>query len=171
MVTEYSRKSLPLGYHFPLRNRIISGLSLALIAVEATKKSGSLITARLALEQNREVMAVPGNITSKLSQGTNWLIKTGARLVESWEDVAEELPMPFRDKLLAQPEKTTQDLGRLGSEEKQIYDLLSPDSLTHVDILVEKSSFSVSEVLSYLLNLELNGFVTQSPGKYYQRKW
>lgn len=171
VVTEYSRKSPPLGFHFPLRNRIISGLSLAVVVVEATRKSGSLITARLALEQNREVMAVPGNVTSKLSQGTNWLIKTGARLVESWEDVAEELPMPYRDELLKQSEQTPENLSSLGPEEKQIYELLSPDSLMHVDTLVDNSTFSVSEILSYLLHLELKGFVIPSPGKYYQRKW
>ncbi len=101
VVTEFPPAARPLGYRFPLRNRVISGLALAVVVVEATRQSGSLITARLALEQNREVMAVPGNITSALSSGTNWLIKTGAKLVETWEDVVEELPTPLRESLLS----------------------------------------------------------------------
>jgi DNA processing protein len=168
VVSEFPLDSGPLGYHFPIRNRIISGLSLALVVVEATAKSGSLISARLALEQNREVMAVPGNITSELSRGTNWLIKAGAKLVESWEDVAEELPSPWREQLLSQ--KKQEEPPRLNAEEKRICDLLKPDSLTHVDTLVEETEFSVSEILSILLSLELKGMILQQPGKYFQRR-
>jgi DNA processing protein len=168
VVSEFPPKSLPLGFHFPIRNRIISGLCLALVVVEASKKSGSLISARLALEQNREVMAVPGNVTSELSQGTNWLIKTGAKLVESWEDVAEELPSPLREKLLSQKEKERPP--SMSPEESKIFKLLKPDSLTHIDELVEGTEFSVSEVLSILLHLELKGLIFQRPGKYFQRR-
>ncbi len=170
VVTEYSLKTDPLGFHFPLRNRIISGLAIALVVIEAAKKSGSLISARLALEQNREVMAVPGNITSKLSWGTNWLIKSGAKPVTDWEDVVEGLPLYVKEKVLVcKPEKTAKDL-RLNSQEKKIYDLLKPDSMIHVDEIVERSGLSVSEVLSELLKLELNGMIDQNPGKYFQRK-
>ncbi len=170
VITEYALKSQPLAHHFPLRNRIISGLVLAVIVVEAAEKSGSLITARLGLEFNREVMAVPGNITSSLSKGTNLLIKTGAKLVETWEDVIEELPSSLRESLLDPSVKKEKDLSTLNPKERQIYEYLRPDTLTHVDTLVEWSGLSVSEILSYLLSLELKGLVNQSPGKNFQRK-
>jgi DNA processing protein len=170
VVSEFPLKSRPLGFHFPVRNRIISGLSLAVVVVEATKKSGSLISARLALEQNREVMAVPGNITSDLSQGTNWLIKTGAKLVESWEDVAEELASPLKEKLLCQKKEEKEEPSSLSPQEQKVFGLLGSDTLTHIDELVEGTEFSVSEILSVLLKLELKGFVFQRPGKYFQRR-
>jgi DNA processing protein len=170
VVSEFPPESPPLGFHFPIRNRIISGLSLALIVVEATKRSGSLISARLALEQNREVMAVPGNITSELSQGTNWLIQTGAKLVENWEDVAEELPSPLQEKLLSQKEEDREAPASISPQEKKVFEILKPDSLTHVDELVEEIEYSVSETLSFLLSLELKGLIFQRPGKYFQRR-
>jgi DNA processing protein len=171
VITEFPLGSSPLGYHFPMRNRIISGLSLAVVVVEATKRSGSLITARLALEQNREVMAVPGNTTSELSQGTNWLVKTGAKLVERWEDVAEELPSPLKDRLLAQVgENAAQTLPSVNAEEQKVLSLLKTDELTPVDELVERTEFSVSEILSLSLQLELKGYISQYSGKNFQRK-
>lgn len=170
VVTEFPRNTPPLGFHFPIRNRIIAGLSLALVVVEATQRSGSLISARLALEQNREVMAVPGNITSELSQGTNWLIKSGAKPVENWEDVAEELPSPLKEQLLSQKSREKEKPPSMSPSEKKIFELLSPDSLIHIDELVEQSNLSVSEVLSLLLRLEINELILQSPGKYFQRK-
>lgn len=170
VISEFPAKSRPLGFHFPIRNRIISGLSLALVVVEATKKSGSLISARLALDQNREVMAVPGNITSDLSQGTNWLIKTGAKLIECWEDVAEELPSPLKEELLSQKKEEKKRPISLNPREEKVFSLLKPDSLAHIDELIEGSDLSVSEVLSVLLNLELKGLIVQRPGKYFQRR-
>ncbi len=169
VITEFPSGSKPLGFHFPIRNRIISGLSLALIVVEATIKSGSLISARLALDQNRSVLSVPGNITSKLSQGTNWLIKSGAKAVESWRDVAEELPSPLKENLLSQ-EKETSKLS-LSPREEDLFGLLKTDSLTHIDDILDRTDYSVSEALSLLLNLELKGLILQSPGKYYHRRW
>ncbi len=169
-ISEFPLKSPPLGFHFPIRNRIISGLSHAVVVVEATKKSGSLISARLALEQNREVMAVPGNITSELSLGTNWLIQTGAKLVKSWEDVVEEFPSPLKEQLLIQKEEKMEDRPSMNAQEKRIFEYLKPDSLTHVDELVDETEFSVSEALSFLLNLELKGLIYQRPGKYFQRR-
>lgn len=171
VVSEFPLKSPPLSFHFPIRNRIISGLSLALIVVEASKRSGSLISARLALEQNREVMAVPGNITSELSQGTNWLIKTGAKSVSSWEDVVEELSPPLREELLSKKEEEREKPLSMSQQEKKIFELIKLDSLTHIDALVEETDFSVSEVLTILLSLELRGLIIQSPGKYFQRRW
>lgn len=170
VLTEYPLKTQPLAFHFPLRNRIVSGLSLAVVVIEAARRSGSLISARLALEQDREVMAVPGNITSRLSWGTNWLIKTGAKPVTDWQDVAEELPPDVRAGLLSS--KTTTAAGKvdLPASEKLVYELLSPDSLTHIDEIVEKLGLSVSEGLTLLLSLELKELITQCPGKYFQRK-
>ena len=170
VISEFPAKSRPLGFHFPIRNRIISGLSLALVVVEATRRSGSLISARMALEQNREVMAVPGNITSDLSQGTNWLIKTGAKLIECWEDVAEELPSPLKEELLSQKKEEKKRPISLNPRDEKVFSLLKPDSLAHIDELIERSDLSVSEVLSVLLNLELKGLIVQRPGKYFQRR-
>ena len=169
VISEFPLKAPPLGFHFPIRNRIISGLSQALVVVEATRRSGSLISARLALEQNREVMAVPGAVTSDFSQGTNWLIKTGAKLIDTWEDVAEELPSPLKEKLLSQKEEK-KSVPALKPEEKRVFESLKKDSLTHIDELVEKTEFSVSELLAILLKLELEEMIVQNPGKYFQRR-
>ena len=170
IVSEFPLRAPPLGFHFPIRNRIISGLSHALVVVEAARRSGSLISAQLALEQNREVLAVPGNITSELSQGANWLIKSGAKPVTCWEDVVEELPSPLREQLLSQAE--SQEVpAAMNPQERKVFDLLKTDSLTHIDDLVERSDYSISEALSVLLSLELKGLITQAPGKYFQRSW
>jgi len=171
VITEYPLGSKPLGFHFPLRNRIISGLSMAVVVAEAAERSGSLISARLALEQNREVMAVPGNITSKLSKGTNWLIKNGAKLVGGWEDIVDELPPYVRENLIEVPLEKPKESVSLNAREKEIIKHLSIDSLTHIDVLAKKVDLSISEVLSVLLKLELKGVVVQSPGKFFQRKW
>lgn len=168
VISEFPLDAPPLGFHFPIRNRIISGLSMALVVVEAARRSGSLISARLALEQNREVMAVPGNMTSEFSQGTNWLIKTGAKLVESWEDVVDEFPSPLKENLLSQKEKKR--VPSMKPMEKRVYDCLKEDSLVHIDELLEKTESSVSELLAILLNLELKDLISQSPGKYFQRR-
>ncbi len=170
VLTEYPLGSRPLSHHFPLRNRIISGLALAVVVVEAALRSGSLITARLALDQNREVMAVPGNITSELSRGTNWLIKSGARPVESWEDVVDELPAPWNQEFRKGAASRDRSPVGLTDQEDSIISLLNPDELRHVDELVSKTGLSVSEILSILLSLEIKGCVTQRPGHYYQRK-
>jgi DNA processing protein len=170
VVSEFPLEAPPFAAHFPRRNRIISGLAQAVIVVEAAAKSGALITAQMALEQNREVMAVPGNVTSDMSKGTNGLIKTGAKLVEGWEDVAEELPSPLREKLLGQRTGETPPLPLMTEQEAEIYRLLKADELIHIDELLDTVPCSVSELLALLLNLEIKGLILQSPGKYFQRR-
>lgn len=170
VISEFPINAFPAPFHFPQRNRIISGLSLATLVVEATKKSGSLITARLALEQNREVMAVPGNITSSLSQGTNWLIRDGAKAVTNWDDVVEELPFPLRRTIFSKRKEFKKKPPRLEKKEAKILTELSVDKDIHIDKLVERCDLSVSEALSALLNLELKGLIIQLPGKNFLRK-
>jgi DNA processing protein len=170
VLSEYPLKAAPLKYHFPCRNRIISGLTIGVVVVEGTRRSGSLITARLALDANREVMAVPGNITSELSQGTNWLLQDGAKLVTDWKDVVEEFQSPLKENILSKEKKKKAEPPPLNKEEKKIYDLLVSDEVTSVDALVERTHLSVSEILSVLLSLEIKDLVMQSPGKFYQRK-
>lgn len=170
VISEFPLGTPPLGTHFPRRNRIISGLARALIVVEAAEKSGSLISAAFALEQGREVMAVPGNVTSEVSRGTNGLIKAGAKLVESWTDVAEELPSPLREELLARRPEETALQTVLSAEETAVWNRLSPDTPVHVDELREKTELSISELLTILLGLEIKGLVAAIPGKCYVRR-
>ena len=148
---------------------MISGLSRALIVVEAALRSGSLISAKLALEQNREVMAVPGPITVPMSRGTNWLIQSGAKLIANKQDVLEELPQAIRDSLPAFPEEPAPAI-KLSSDERSILALIPTDGTLHIDELVSDSSRSVSEVLTILLGLELKDAILQHPGKHFQRK-
>jgi DNA processing protein len=169
VVTEHPLDAPPLGFHFPLRNRIIAGLGTGLVVVEATRHSGSLITARLALEENREVMAVPGNVTSGLSEGTNGLIRSGARLVEDWEDVAEGLPAPLRDEVLARRGEE-EPAPALSDAEAAVLGAVPADAEVHIDALAERTDLSVSELLGTLLGLELKGLVVQGPGKNFQRR-
>jgi DNA processing protein len=170
VISEFPLGTDPLAANFPRRNRIISGLSRALVVVEAAEKSGSLISAGFALEQGREVLAVPGNATSPLSLGTNGLIKAGAKLVASWEDVAEELPSPFREAVLAERRGETAPLPLLSDEESVVWALLSTETPAHVDELLERTEFSISELLTILLGLEMKGAVAEVPGKRYVRR-
>jgi DNA processing protein len=171
VVTEYPLETPPLAEHFPVRNRIISGLAIGLVVVEAARRSGSLITAKLALSQDREVMAVPGNVTSELSHGTNDLIRDGAKLVESWKDVAEALPSPWRENLLARrDEKEENSPDSLSREERRLVSELPVDAALPIDELAERTGLSVSSLLALLLGLELKGAVVQHPGKQFQRR-
>ncbi|OGD35992.1 MAG: hypothetical protein A2V45_07955 [Candidatus Aminicenantes bacterium RBG_19FT_COMBO_58_17] len=114
-------------------------------------------------------MAVPGSLTSDLSRGTNWLIKSGAKLVETWEDVVEELPSPLRERLLSRRTEEKKKMPAMSPEEKRVFDRLSVETPIHIDELVEAADASVSEMLGLLLNLELKGLVRQAPGKYFLR--
>ena len=168
VLSEFRMGSPPEAGHFPKRNRIISGLSLGVVVVEASTKSGSLLTAGYALEQGREVFAVPGNVGFEGSRGTNRLIKDGAKMVESSEDVLEEILPQWRRE-----EETTQQVespGRdLPEEERILYELLGETSL-HIDAIIQESGFEPGTVSSLLLNLELKGFISQWPGKCFSRK-
>jgi len=171
VVSEFPLGTPPLAENFPVRNRIISGLALGLVVVEAARKSGSLITAKLALSQDREVMAVPGNVTSELSAGPNGLIRDGARPVASWEDVAEGLPSPWRENLLARrDEKEENSAASLSRDERRLLDELPVDAALPIDELAERTGLSVSSLLALLLGLELKGAVVQHPGKEFQRR-
>ena len=169
VVSEFALSTKPEGHNFPMRNRIISGMSLGTVVVEATKKSGSLITARLAAEQNREVFAVPGSIQSFKSTGTHTLIKQGAKLVEHAQDIVEELT-PFLENNNtsenAFPDEADEDLASLSVDESQVYIALEPYPI-HIDKLARKLSLEPGKLSSILLKLELNGMIQQLPGKFF----
>jgi DNA processing protein len=169
VVSEFALLTKPEGHNFPLRNRIISGMSLGTVVVEATKKSGSLITARLAAEQNREVFAVPGSIQSFKSTGTHTLIKQGAKLVEHAQDIVEELA-PFLENNgrpgISPPDEADENLASLGVDESQVYEALEPYPI-HIDKLARKITMEPGKLSSILLKLELNGMIQQLPGKFF----
>jgi len=170
VVSEFPLDSGPLGFHFPLRNRIISGLSLACLVVEAGLKSGALITARLAADQGREVLAIPGPVDSELSRGTNFLIKHGARLAESAEDVLLELPSPWREAALSRLADRKATFPELQAREKQVFEALPEAALIHIDELSDKIQIPVAELLTVLLALEMKDLVVQEPGKFFRRR-
>jgi len=174
LVSEFPIGTSPVPQNFPIRNRIISGMSAGVLVVEAAEYSGTRITSRCALEQNRDVYAVPGNVTNKNSWGPNTLIKQGAKLVATWEDVWEELPTDIQAMLQSaqneSPEPATASLfpdDAQSPHEKKLLKLLKPDQATHIDELVEmlEGEMSSSEIFSALFELELNGKVRQLPGK------
>jgi DNA processing protein len=170
---------LPLGTHpapenFPVRNRIVAGLPLGVIVVEGAQYSGSLITARLAMEFGREVFGVPGNVTQPVSFAPNLLIKQGAKLVTGAEDVIEELPTPVRAALVQaeQPETEQRNLllaASLNTSEKKLYELLSTEEPKPIDDLVERSGLNSSVVLATLFDLEMKGIIRQLPGKQFSK--
>jgi DNA processing protein len=179
IVSQFPLETPPLKDNFPYRNRIISGLSLGVLIVEASERSGSLITARLAMEQNREVMAVPGNITSKNSFGTNYLIKSGAKLVQQWQDVVAELPQEISAAILppkldkeAKAESNQPELVPVGlsDNERKVWQALSPDEPLQFDILLETSGLAFGDLSAALLALEMREIIRALPGRCYARK-
>lgn len=168
LLSEFWPDTPPLAHHFPRRNRIVSGLSLGVLVVEAAKRSGSLITARLAAEQGREVFAVPGSINNLLSHGCHHLIRQGAKLTETAADIMEELPALLGG--LAQEDESS---NHPPEADDLSYDVLLDSvgyEVTSVDLLVARSNFSVDVVLEKLLSLELAGRVASMPGGYIRIK-
>src|SRR5271170_4831924 len=170
IISEFPLGTFPGAQNFPIRNRVIAGMSLGVVCVEGAQYSGSLITSRLAMEFSREVFGVPGNVTQPTSFGPNQLIKQGAKLVTSWEDVVEELPTPVRAELLPVESPSAQERASLVQEslapgERALYELLSVDQARHVDEILELSGMTSSEVLASLFDLEIKGVIRQLPGK------
>ena len=168
VVSELPMSTAPAGCHFPKRNRIISGLSLGVVVVEASHRSGSLITARLALEQGRDVFAVPGSIDSMRSRGTHKLIKEGAKLVEDARDIISELVpnAPYR----SQEDCGHGTAGNLLSKESGAVLALLAHQQAHIDRIIAESGLNSSQVSTALLDLELKGLIRQLPGKMFMRK-
>lgn len=163
VISEFPMAMEPLPRNFPIRNRIISGLSLGVIVVEAAKNSGALITADFALEQDREVFAVPGKIDSSVSHGTNELIKQGAKLVQSADDVIEELGLKLKE---VRPDGRAAGAlsPNLTKEEAVVYEYLSAEPV-YLDQIVAATAFSVSKAADLLLRLRLKRLVRELPGK------
>jgi DNA processing protein len=190
LVSEFPMGAPAYPQNFPVRNRIISGISAGVVVVEGAQYSGSAITAKLALDQGRELFAVPGNITSRMSWGPNLLIKQGARLVQDWNDVVAALPLRDREKLVeasqlrlwqegelkeaagGRQQAADLPLGPMAGVARKLLDLLSVDSATHVDDLMARlEDVSSSEVIAALFELEMLGLVKQMPGRNFVKTW
>ena len=164
IISELEIGTPPLPYHFPLRNRIISGLSDVVIVVEARDKSGSLITSDYALEQGKTIFACPGRVGDSLSRGTNNLIKQGAYILTSVDDVLEHLGL-LVDGIIPKKER---DVSTLDYFEKTIYNALENETL-HIDQIVERTKIPISKCLNVIMSLELNDFVETTINNYYRR--
>jgi DNA processing protein len=189
ILSEFPMGTTAFPQNFPIRNRIVSGMSVGVLIVEGAQYSGSAITAKLAIDQGREVFAVPGNITSKLSWGPNLLIKQGARLVQDWNDVVAELPPEARRRLIDRSRQKLLDGGiassgtaqasllgdtapELGEAARRALHSLQVDAPIHLDDLLEKvENTSASELIAALFELEMLGLVKQLPGKNFVKVW
>jgi len=172
VLSEFPLGTPPAPQNFPIRNRIIAGMSVGVTVVEAAEYSGSLITVRLGLEAGREIFAVPGNITSPNSFGPHALIRQGAKLVTNWQDIVEELPYSVREKILAPllAKMQAQPEPKLEDAEAKIWRALSVQEPVSIDTLLAKLPLPTSEVYSALLALELSEHIRQLPGKKYIRR-
>jgi DNA processing protein len=185
LVSEFPMRSPAYPQNFPVRNRVVSGMSIGVLVVEGAQYSGSAITARLALDQGRDVFAIPGNITSRMSWGPNLLIKQGAKLVQEWNDVIEELDPEVRRRLASDgrsalnlPDESNAPLpaslppGPAGETCRAVLSMLKVDIPMQLDSLLESSEvWSSSEVIAALFELEMSGLIRQLPGKNFVRVW
>ena len=193
ILSEFPMGSVAFPQNFPIRNRIISGMSVGVLVVEGAQYSGSAITAKLAMDQGREGFAIPGNITSKLSWAPNLLIKQGARLVQDWNDVVSELPVESRRHLIERGrqrllgEQSGETVATSGGETaslansrgpeldataRRTLEALQVDAPIHLDDLIEKmENTSPSELIAALFELEMQGLVKQLPGKNFVKVW
>jgi DNA processing protein len=169
VVSQFPMGTPPLAHHFPARNRLIAGLSLGTVVVEAAERSGALITARLAAELGREVYAVPGNISSPGSRGTNALIQDGAKLVQSWEDVVSEWPPEWRRALRPVEDATPAGDGEPGEPAASALLAVLGEEPVAVDAVVERSRLPAGQVSAGLVVLELRGLVRRLTGQRYIR--
>jgi DNA processing protein len=163
LVSEYPEEHPGAKWTFPRRNRIIAGLSLGVIVVEGHYDSGAMITAKLALEEGREVFAVPGNVEMEQSKGPHWLIKQGAKLVETSDDVLEEFNI---EKITSNIISKRPDHSQLSLEESKVVGLFNIETL-HIDDITLKSGMPAAQILGMLSMLEIKGIIKQMPGKYF----
>jgi DNA processing protein len=193
LLSEFPMEATAFPQNFPIRNRIISGLSSGILVVEGAQYSGSAITARLAMDQGREVFAVPGNITSKMSWGPNLLIKQGAKLVQDWNDVVVDLPQPAQRRLIDEGRQRILNQGLAGGSEtsagagashepqlnephqqvaRRVLGKLKVDQPMHLDVLVDTADeASPSEIIAALFELEMLGLAKQLPGRNFVKVW
>ena len=186
LVSEFPMGAPAYPQNFPIRNRIVSGISLGVLIVEGAQHSGSAITARLAMDQGREVFAIPGNITSKMSWGPNLLIKQGAKLVQEWTDITNELPVSVRRELVARAQQKVLSEGIAPLMEpladapaepmkalaRRLLSRLQVDVPQQLEILLETlDGVSSSELIGALFDLEMSGLVRQLPGKNFVKVW
>ncbi|MGA2782745.1 MAG: DNA-processing protein DprA [Smithella sp.] len=176
VISEFPLGTPPRSTNFPTRNRIISGMSYGVVIVEAGEKSGSLITARLALEQGREVFAVPGSIDAAGSRGTNKLIKQGAKLIENTDDILEEILPQIERTIVLKPHSivnskviAAKSSEILSAVDQKIIGFISGDRV-HIDDLISSTGLSSADILSALTTLELKGIVQQHTGKFFSKK-
>jgi DNA processing protein len=185
LISEFPMGAPPFPQNFPVRNRIISGMSAGVLVVEGGEYSGSTITAKLAAEQNREMFAVPGNVTSKMSWGPNLLIKQGAKLVQEWNDVVSELKAEDRRTLVEQlrnrlnaneknehESKPAFPASEVQADARRILNALKHDAPVALETLIDQlEGLSFSDIIAALFELELSGMVRQLPGKSYIKVW
>ena len=170
IISEFPPGTSPSPRNFPIRNRIVSGISFGTLVIEAGEQSGSLITARLAMEQNREVFAIPGNITSPLSLGPNFLIKEGAKLVQGWRDIIDELPEEIRRGIFLKEDAQAPckpAAAAVSDDGARLLDILKEDEAVHFDGLAMRSGFSIPRLSFELMELETAGLARQLPGNMY----
>lgn len=166
LVSQFPRGTSPMAYNFPARNRTIAGLALGVVVVEAAERSGALITAGHAADFGREVFAVPGRITSETSRGANRLIQDGAKLVQDWTDVVQELPQEWR-RLVRERSGDADDANRppAQSDDGRVLALLRPDEPQQIETLIDRSGLAAARVSASLATLEISGWVRQLAGQ------